>query len=75
MEGLYQDIPTEAGQAYLLSFRMKSQDPGRASMEDEGVNVSAVLSFESFDCPAHSWLLTCFFFSLSPYRLNGTAAR
>ena len=40
IEGVYQDIPTVAGQTYAISFIMRARDPSRASLEDEGVNVS-----------------------------------
>lgn len=40
VEGLFQDIPTEAGQLYRLTFKMRARDPTRATLEDEGVNVS-----------------------------------
>ena len=40
VEGIYQDIPTVAGQPYTLSFMMRARDPSRASTEDEGINVS-----------------------------------
>ena len=39
IEGVYQEIPTVAGQPYTLSFMMRARDPSRASLEDEGVNV------------------------------------
>lgn len=40
IEGIYQDILTERGQEYNLSFMMRARDAGKASSEDEGVNVS-----------------------------------
>ena len=42
-EGLFQDIPTEAGQIYDLTFMMRARDPAKANTEDEGVNVSFFL--------------------------------
>ena len=40
VEGLFQDVPTEVGQVYNLSFMMRARDPSRAGTEDEGINVS-----------------------------------
>ena len=40
VEGIYQDIPTVAGQPYTLSFMMRARDSSRAGTEDEGINVS-----------------------------------
>ena len=42
-EGLFQDIPTEAGQIYDLTFMMRARDPAKANTEDEGINVSLCL--------------------------------
>lgn len=40
VEGIFQDIPTENGQKYILSWFMRARDPSKASTEDEGLVVS-----------------------------------
>ena len=50
IEGLYQDIATEPGTTYRLSFMMRARDGSRASTEDEGINVS---SFDTSSCGFH----------------------
>ena len=41
IEGVFQFIPTTSVQLYTISFMMRARDPSRASLEDEGINVSS----------------------------------
>lgn len=43
VEAIYQDVSTEAGQAYYLSWKMRPQNPKRFDSKDEALNVSQAI--------------------------------